>query len=635
MTSLIHPAKLVAAFLVVLTPLSVHAENYYVAPNGSDTAAGTEAAPFATVGRGQMAASAGDTVFIRAGTYTIASTSATVGVAFTKSGSSGAPIRYFAYPGETPIFDCSACFPERVTGFDVRCNWIHIRGIEIRGTQQIITGDSWGVRIQGSNNIIENMNVHHGEAPGFFITSGSGNLILNCDSHDNYDPLEGGGNGDGFGCHSSGAGNVIRGCRGYRNSDDGYDFINAAGSCTVEQSWAWGNGYQYTNGSPVSAGNGAGFKAGGYGSPPSTPAGGAAVHTVRQCVAFGNKAQGFYANHHPGRINFHNNTSFNNPANFNMLADSGYPSDHVIRNNVAMTTGSTISKPDRWHGHFQFVEPDRDRQCFRFRQPRGNGGGGGAPGRRQLAHRLRAAGRGQRSHRQRHGRRSALRRVGARSGRVRVRRDDPGQWRRDGQRRRGWTSRNGGAGGRPEPAARVARAATGGGSATGGTAGGAGRAGTGGTGGSTTAGTGGATSRARVVAPSRGPGEARPRVPAEPLSGGAGGAGTGGTVGAGTGGAIATGGSAGGRGASGDAGACACGAAGGGGSVRLLRLLWLRVVCAACDGRPVAAAQQQSQQLATVAMPFHRPLPAFASSISVKRYLCHADHSGHRRPRSD
>jgi MYXO-CTERM domain-containing protein len=60
-------------------------------------------------------------------------------------------------------------------------------------------------------------------------------------------------------------------------------------------------------------------------------------------VAVGNRSQGFYANHHPGRINFTNNTAYNNPANFNMLADDGYPSSHVIRNNVAFGTGGTIS----------------------------------------------------------------------------------------------------------------------------------------------------------------------------------------------------------------------------------------------------------------------------------------------------
>jgi hypothetical protein len=325
------------------------ANTYYVAPTGgSDSNAGTEAAPFATVGKAQSVASAGDTVLIRGGRFTF-SGSGTVGVAFSKSGTASAPINYFAYPGEVPVFDLTSLSPaNRVTGLDVHCNYIHLRGLEVMGVHQYQSGqDSWGVRIQGNGNVIENCNSHNNDAPGFFITSGADNLILNCDSHNNYDYLESGGSGDGFGCHSSGGGNVLRGCRAFDNSDDGFDFINASGSCTVEQSFSFRNGWvppDSKNGTPgAAAGNGAGFKAGGYGSPPQVPSTGAATHTVQQCVSVGNRAQGFYANHHPGRINFYNNTAYNNPANFNMLSDSGYPSSHVIRNNVAFGTGGTIS----------------------------------------------------------------------------------------------------------------------------------------------------------------------------------------------------------------------------------------------------------------------------------------------------
>ena len=329
--------------LVLAAPAPLWAAStYYVAPDGNDNATGTETAPFATVGRAQTAASPGDTVLIRGGRYAF-SGSGTVGVAFSKSGTAGAPINYFAYPGEIPVFDLTDLSPaNRVTGLDVHCNYIHLRGLEVMGVHQYQGGqDSWGVRIQGSGNVLENLNVHHNDAPGIFITSGADNLVVNCDSHHNYDYLENGGSGDGFGCHSSGGNNVLTGCRAYENSDDGFDFINAAGSCMVEKSFSFRNGYKPdTN---EGAGNGAGFKAGGYGSPPNVPGSGAAIHTVQQCVAFGNRAQGFYANHHPGRIYFYNNTSFDNGANYNMLADSGYPSDHVLRNNIATGRGGTIA----------------------------------------------------------------------------------------------------------------------------------------------------------------------------------------------------------------------------------------------------------------------------------------------------
>jgi MYXO-CTERM domain-containing protein len=336
------------AFLVaVLASGAVYATTYHVATNGSDTADGlTAATAWFTIGRAQRTVRAGDTVMVHGGRYafTNANTPTLIGGEFTTSGTAAAMITYTAVDGEAaPIFDLSnVTATGRVTGLDVHCNFVHIIGLEEMGAHQFMSGqDSWGVRIQGNSNILERLNIHNNDAPGLFITSGSNNLVLNCDSHNNYDVLEGGGSGDGFGCHSSGGNNILRGCRSYDNSDDGYDFINAAGPCIAQSSYSFRNGF--VPGTTTAAGNGAGFKAGGYGSPPVVPATGAATHTVENCVASGNRAEGFYANHHPGTINFYNNTAFNNPQNFNMQADAGFPSSHVIRNNIAMAPGSLIS----------------------------------------------------------------------------------------------------------------------------------------------------------------------------------------------------------------------------------------------------------------------------------------------------
>jgi hypothetical protein len=315
------------------------AADFYVAPTGSDTNAGTLAQPFASVERAESAAAPGDTVYLRGGVYRFSGTQKTVGVAFSKSGSQDKPIHYVAYTGEVPIFDLFELKPQaRVTGLDVRCNWIHLRGLEVRGVRQLIVGDSWSVRIRGDHNVLEQLHVHDGEAPGIFITSGAHNLVLNCDSHHNYDPLEQGGNADGFGCHSTGGDNVLRGCRAWENSDDGYDFINAAGPCIAEGSWAFRNGFIPDTTTVV--GNGAGFKSGGFGVPPNVPATGAPRHVVRGNLAFGNLI-GIYANYHPGGIDFLNNTAFDNPANFDMRTAGG-TSSHKLRNNVAAGTGKTI-----------------------------------------------------------------------------------------------------------------------------------------------------------------------------------------------------------------------------------------------------------------------------------------------------
>jgi len=318
------------------------AEELFVAPDGSDSAQGTMDAPFATLERAQEAAAPGDTVWIRGGVYSFSGTSKAVGVAFTKSGTKDKPIHYFAYQDEVPIFDLFELKPqERVTGLDIRSSAIHVRGLEVRGVRQIIVGDSWGVRVRGDDNILERLHVHDNEAPGIFIASGGSNLVLNCDSHNNYDPLENGGNGDGFGCHSTGANNVLRGCRAWWNSDDGYDFINAPGTCVVEHSWAFRNGYVPET--MMAAGNGAGFKSGGFGSPPKIPASGVPRHVIRFNLAFRNRSQGFYANHHPGGLDFLNNTAFANGANFDMLVEGG-ASTHKLHNNLAVDPGGKVSR---------------------------------------------------------------------------------------------------------------------------------------------------------------------------------------------------------------------------------------------------------------------------------------------------
>jgi hypothetical protein len=331
-----------AAVTWAVFPSHATAAEVFVASDGNDSAAGTMQAPFATLERAQMAAAPGDTVWIRGGEYKFSGTTRTVGVSFTKSGAANKPINYFAYAAEIPIFDLFDVKPqERVTGLDVHCNWIHLRGLEVRGVRQLIVGDSWGVRIRGDHNVIERLVVHDNEAPGVFIASGASNLILNCDSHNNYDPLEQGGNGDGFGCHSAGGDNVLRGCRSWSNSDDGFDFINAPGTCTVEHSWSFKNGY--VPDTMTAAGNGAGFKSGGFGSPPNIPSTGVPRHVVRFNLAFRNRSQGVYANHHPGGIDFLNNTAFANAVNYDMLVEGGQ-STHQLHNCIAAGAGGTVMR---------------------------------------------------------------------------------------------------------------------------------------------------------------------------------------------------------------------------------------------------------------------------------------------------
>lgn len=343
---------------IVCAPL-VNAAQFYVSPTGNDLNPGTLGEPFASIGRGQQAASAGDTVWLRGGVYEYVADAndgaSEYGELFTKSGTANARINYWAYPGETPIFDFFRYKPtERIRGFSVQADYLHFKGIELRGVQQTITNvnESWGIRVEGSGgdwNIFEQLNLHHNEGPGLFIVNGGNNLVLNSDSHHNYDPDRGGENADGFGSHSNDDGNTFIGNRAWDNSDDGYDFINSPGQVQILDSWAWHNGYvPDTN---TAAGNGAGIKAGGFllDSSRFPPPDQVPTNLVQGNLSFDNRVQGFYANHHPGGIDWINNTAYDNPRGFDLINDvdpNNWPADHYLRNNISYANNSNLFNAD-------------------------------------------------------------------------------------------------------------------------------------------------------------------------------------------------------------------------------------------------------------------------------------------------
>src|SRR3954463_7375787 len=94
-----------AAVLMIVLCTAVHAgaAEYYVSPTGSDSNAGTLAAPFATLQKGNDVAVAGDTVWLRGGTY-----QNTKQIKLSKSGHSDTKrIKFWAYQAEVPVLDFS------------------------------------------------------------------------------------------------------------------------------------------------------------------------------------------------------------------------------------------------------------------------------------------------------------------------------------------------------------------------------------------------------------------------------------------------------------------------------------------------------------------------------------------------
>lgn len=342
--------------LTITADLNEAPSVYFIAPSGDDNNSGTIDDPWATLSYANSQVKPGDTVYIRGGTYLVPADStdrfesnlfARV-IYFDKSGTDAKPIRYWAYEDETPVFDFSQVKPDgwRVYAFAIFADWLHFKGIHVTGVQVTILTHTQSICFEsnGSNNVLEELVMYENQAIGIYSTDGSNNLYLNCDAYNNWDYTSEGGRGgnvDGFGAHpgKGDTGNVFYGCRAWFNSDDGFDLINAHEVVRIENCWAFYNGYGT---SFNSLGDGTGFKAGGYGSThPSRLPSPIPRHIVHGSLAVRNKANGFYANHHPGGQDWLNNSSYRNGNNYSMLNRlmdnktdvDGF--DHNIINNVS------------------------------------------------------------------------------------------------------------------------------------------------------------------------------------------------------------------------------------------------------------------------------------------------------------
>ena len=174
-------------------------KTYYVATEGNNSNPGTLPQPFRTVSKAVSAAQAGDTIYVRGGTYNLSDT-----VELNKSGAEPSRINLWAYENELPILNASSVS----NGIEINGRFWHLKGMAVT------KAGNKGIQIEGGNNIIERTVTYENVDGGLKIdTGGSDNLVLNCDSYRNYNK-PGGGDADGFAAkHGLGEGNVFRGCR--------------------------------------------------------------------------------------------------------------------------------------------------------------------------------------------------------------------------------------------------------------------------------------------------------------------------------------------------------------------------------------------------------------------------------------
>ena len=310
----------------------------YVSPTGAAGNPGTLASP-TTIANAITTVSPGQTIYMRGGTYSIAST---ILIARTNSGTAGSLKRIEAYNGEIPILDFSAQTESASNrGIVLDGLYWYFKGITIRNA-----GDN-GMLLSGNNNTIDNCIFEKNRDTGLqlsrYTTSytsisqwPSNNLILNCEAFDNKDA--GSENADGFAAKlTCGEGNIFRGCISHNNIDDGWDLYTKTdtgpiGIILFENCVAYNNGTLTTSGTSGS-GDKNGFKLGGEGI--------GVNHILRRCVAFGNGKHGFTDNNNLGSIEMSNNTSYNNAeSNFNFRTGG----THQFRNNLSYNSGSSDKK---------------------------------------------------------------------------------------------------------------------------------------------------------------------------------------------------------------------------------------------------------------------------------------------------
>jgi hypothetical protein len=317
-----------------------------VALNGNDANPGTMAQPLRTIQKAVDVVPLGGTIAIRGGTYAL-----TTNIQIKRSGTSTSPITMTNVPGERVIIDgeplpntpapLGGSIPRAQRGaIHQEASWWRVIGLEI------INGP-YGVYCDGcNNNVWERLVVHDNYETGFQLQGvSSNNLILNLDSFGNRDPRKNGESADGLGIkEGSGTGNVVRGARLWNNVDDGFDAWKFLSPIVIENSMAWGNGFNRWN-FPNFAGDGNGFKLGG--GDPDPPAN----HVVRNSMAFNNAQRGFIDNGNPGSLTIDRSTAYKNGGTgFGFAASTSRLTGNLaVGNASAVSLGSSTASGNSWN----------------------------------------------------------------------------------------------------------------------------------------------------------------------------------------------------------------------------------------------------------------------------------------------
>jgi len=333
------------------------ANTHYVSTTGSDSNPGTIASPFKTWTKLASVLSAGDTGYIRGGTYTSPVSSGLQDWIVTFAnlhGTSSSHIVITNYPNETPVLDLNGFSQTRnTTALRINeCDYLDIYGIRIQNVLQTGGNIIAGIEIHACVNIkFERVSVHNiggagvrqAQMNGIDTRKNDNFTYVNCDASWCADPTSTGGgnygNADGFDCNEGTA--TYIGCRAWWNSDDGFDCFYNDNHIYYKNCWSFRNGYvpgTYNN--PGAQADGMGFKWG----MTTTDQSANILRTYTNCIAFDNKLWGFDQNAAKCKAEFYNNTSYRNKAGSWATGYSITPREQsILRNNISFSDPVTVS----------------------------------------------------------------------------------------------------------------------------------------------------------------------------------------------------------------------------------------------------------------------------------------------------
>lgn len=162
-------ACVLASALLLAVP--GYAATYYVDTTGNNSNPGTSSSPWRTVAYAVSKMVAGDTTYVRGGTYTES------GIVFTRSGTKSAPIKLLNAPGQFPIINCSSKTAttansvrfQHSSGYKNAIGWINLEGFEIRNCYD-------GIRFYNLHDSVIRRNwIHRNNNQGIY---GNGTRIL-------------------------------------------------------------------------------------------------------------------------------------------------------------------------------------------------------------------------------------------------------------------------------------------------------------------------------------------------------------------------------------------------------------------------------------------------------------------------